>query len=111
MPRTFAAKIGLSLLVLGTWRLDRALSDEQRAADNHRGDVNSERSLLGHWSLAGDCLDSSGHDNNGVNHGVDLATGTFNGVGAYIEVPASESLRLGALSSAEIQAAATNKPH
>lgn len=51
--------------------------------------------LVGHWKLAGDCRDSSGQDNHGVNHGVDLATGTFDGRGAYIEVPDSPALHFG----------------
>jgi hypothetical protein len=45
--------------------------------------------------LQGDCRDYSGHDNHGVNHGVDLDNGAFDGTSAYIEVPASESIRLG----------------
>ncbi|MBA3482103.1 MAG: LamG domain-containing protein [Pirellulales bacterium] len=52
--------------------------------------------LVGHWKLQGDCRDYSGQGNHGVNHGVDLANGEFNGASAYIEVPASKSLKLGA---------------
>jgi hypothetical protein len=55
----------------------------------------AERVLVGHWKLRGDCQDYSGSENHGVNHGVDLATGAFDGVGSYIEVPADESLKLG----------------
>jgi hypothetical protein len=51
--------------------------------------------LIGHWRLKGDCRDSSGLGNHGVNHGVDLEHGAFNGEGAYIEVPHSPSLNLG----------------
>jgi len=51
--------------------------------------------LVGHWRLAGDCRDSSGCGNHGINHGVDLASGTFDGRAAYIEVPDSASLRPG----------------
>src|SRR3954462_2755131 len=57
--------------------------------------VGAEPMLVGHWQLKGDCLDSSGHGNNGVNHGVDLSQGAFDGAHAYIEVPASDSLKLG----------------
>ena len=57
--------------------------------------LGSEPGLVGHWKLHGDCRDSSGHGNNGVNHGVDLDHGAFDGEQAYIEVPASESLKLG----------------
>jgi hypothetical protein len=51
--------------------------------------------LVGHWKLRGDCQDHSGKGNHGVNHGVKLDDGTFDGVGAYIEVPSSASLKLG----------------
>lgn len=40
-------------------------------------------------------MDHSGHENHGVNHGVDLETGAFNGRSAYIGVPVSDSLKLG----------------
>ena len=39
--------------------------------------------------------DSSGHENHGVNHGVNPEDGTFDGVGAYLEVPDHPSLNLG----------------
>jgi hypothetical protein len=55
----------------------------------------SEPGLIGYWKLRGDCLDSSGLGNNGVNHGVDLKEGKFSGRGEYIEVPNSPSLQLG----------------
>src|SRR5258708_1259374 len=51
--------------------------------------------LVGHWKLQGDCRDYSGQGNHGVNHGVGLEKGAFDGVGAYIEVPAHPSLKLG----------------
>lgn len=56
----------------------------------------NEPGLVGHWPLRGDCRDYSGQGNHGVNHGVKLETGQFDGRGAYIEVPASKSLVLGA---------------
>jgi hypothetical protein len=55
----------------------------------------AEPELVGHWKLRGDCQDSSGHNNHGTNHGVDLDRGAFDGEGTYIEVPASDSLKLG----------------
>jgi hypothetical protein len=64
---------------------------ESRAAD--------ERGLVGYWKLQGDCRDHSGLGNHGTNHGADLSnrdTARFNGRDSYIEVPDSESIRLGA---------------
>ena len=55
----------------------------------------TDRSLVGHWKLRGDCRDYSGAGNHGVNHGVELEMGVFDGASAYIEVPNSDSLRLG----------------
>jgi hypothetical protein len=55
----------------------------------------AEPGLVGHWKLQGDCRDSSGQGNHGINHGVDLNSGAFDGEQAYIEVPASDSLKLG----------------
>ena len=55
----------------------------------------ADSSLVGYWKLQGDCRDYSGHETHGINHGVDLKHGKFDGEQAYIEVPASESLRLG----------------
>ena len=54
-----------------------------------------ETGLVGYWKLRGDCRDYSGHGNHGVNHGVDLNSGTFDGISAHIEVPGSASLKLG----------------
>lgn len=54
-----------------------------------------QKKLIGHWKLKGDCRDSSGREHHGTNHGVDLATGTFDGKSAYIEVPSRSSLNLG----------------
>src|SRR5262249_20936812 len=44
----------------------------------------AETGLVGHWKLRGDCLDYSGQNNHGVNHGVDLIHGAFDGEQAYI---------------------------
>ena len=43
------------------------------------------------WSAIG----ISGHGNDGVNHGVNLDSGTFDGISAHIEVPSSASLKFG----------------
>jgi hypothetical protein len=53
--------------------------------------------LVGHWKLAGDCRDSSGLGNHGVNHGAELATdgARLDGIDDFIEIPAAESLKLG----------------
>jgi hypothetical protein len=59
------------------------------------GAHSAEPGLVGHWKLQGDCRDYSGNGNDGVNHGVKLSSGTFDGQGAYIEVPASKTLKLG----------------
>lgn len=69
------------------------------------GSSTGEPGLLAHWKLAGDTNDHSGNGHHGVNQGVDLtAAGPdgkpggaagFEGRGGYLEVPASDSLRLG----------------
>src|SRR5687767_8140657 len=55
----------------------------------------AEPGLVGHWKLQGDCRDYSGNGNHGINHGVVLETGEFDGAGAYIDVTSNESLKLG----------------
>lgn len=55
----------------------------------------SDPGLIGYWKLQGDCRDSSGLGNDGVDHGVDLSKGRFSGLGEYIEVPSSPSMQLG----------------
>jgi len=57
--------------------------------------VNLENGLVGHWKLQGDCRDSTVLGNHGINHDVDLKNGSFDGIKSYIEVPASDSLKLG----------------
>ena len=57
--------------------------------------VELQRGLAGYWKLQGDCRDHSGGGHHGINHGVDLQTGAFDGRGAFIEVPTGESLQLG----------------
>ncbi|HIK92812.1 MAG TPA: LamG domain-containing protein [Planctomycetes bacterium] len=54
--------------------------------------------LVAHWKLAGDCKDHSGGNHHAINHGVRFGTSEgaiFNGTDAWLEVPASDSLRLG----------------
>ena len=55
----------------------------------------AESGLIGHWKLQGDCRDHSGAGNHGINHGVKLERGEFDGRSAYIEVPNSQSLQFG----------------
>lgn len=57
-------------------------------------EVDLQRDLVGHWKLQGDCRDHSGHGRDGVNHGVDLQTGRFDGRSAFIEVPSCDAFRL-----------------
>jgi concanavalin A-like lectin/glucanase superfamily protein len=55
----------------------------------------AEDGLVGHWTLNGDCSDSSGCENHGLNHGVRLDSSdgaVFDGIDDYIEVPSSKSL-------------------
>lgn len=51
--------------------------------------------LVGYWKLQGDCRDHSGHGHHGVNHGVNLETGDFDGRSAYVAIPNSQALGLG----------------
>lgn len=71
----------------------------QQAALANSGDTaidgSLKQGLVGYWKLRGDCRDHSGCGNHGVNHGVKLDSGTFDGTSAYIEVPHSTSLNLG----------------
>ncbi len=54
----------------------------------------AEPGLVGYWKLQGDCRDHSGHGRDGINHGVDLNTGVFNGRDAFIEVPDAAALHV-----------------
>ena len=75
-------------------------ADSQQAALANSGDSAFDGSLkeglVGYWKLRGDCRDYSGFGNHGQNHGVKLNSGAFDGRSAYIEVPNSDSLKLGA---------------
>jgi len=72
--------------------LSRELADSKSAAAC--GESKLDSGLVGYWKLQGDCRDHSGQGNHGVNHGVNLETGLFDGTGAYIEVPSAPSLNL-----------------
>src|SRR5262249_26467014 len=64
-----------------------------------------DRGLIGHWKLAGDAKDSSGHGNHAVNHYADLSApgpdgrpggaARFDGRKAHLVVAPGNSLRLG----------------
>ncbi|MEK7397948.1 MAG: LamG domain-containing protein, partial [Candidatus Poribacteria bacterium] len=54
-----------------------------------------ESGLIGYWKLKGDCKDYSEKGNHGINHGVNLNTGEFNGRDSYVEVTNSPSLNFG----------------
>jgi hypothetical protein len=58
--------------------------------------ASGETGLVAHWKLTGDCQDSSGRGNHGVDHGVQFSGdgATFDGIASDIEVPDSESLGL-----------------
>src|SRR5688572_14488154 len=57
--------------------------------------VDLQSGLVGYWKLQGDCRDHSGNGHHGTEHGAGPRTGSFDGRGAHVEVPAGESLRLG----------------
>jgi len=61
------------------------------------------RGLLGHWGLQSNCLDASGNEFHGTNHGAQFVpqgppggegAARFDGLGAYIAVPHNPSLAL-----------------
>jgi hypothetical protein len=78
----------LLLVCLAAWFSISCTFGAEPSLDNTPG-------LAGYWKLQGDCRDYSGRGNHGVNHGVNLDTGTFDGIGAYIEVPGAGSPKLG----------------
>src|SRR5262249_39616488 len=79
-------------LLLATFAAALGLSGYGAERPTDRG---PQSGVVGYWKLQGDCRDHSGHGNDGVNHGVNLDNSAFDGVGAYVEVPNSASLRLG----------------
>src|SRR6187401_2031389 len=82
---------------LGGSGAERSLEKEPGDAVSRPVDRDKEPGLVGYWKLDGDCRDYSGHGNHGVNHGVNLDGGIFDGVRSYIEVPrqTNDSLKLG----------------
>ena len=51
-----------------------------------------DASLVGYWPLRGDSRDHSGRGLDGINHGVNLESGEFDGRSAYIEIPNAAAL-------------------
>jgi hypothetical protein len=62
---------------------------------SHPDEPSALPGLIGYWPLRGDCEDHSGHGHHGINHGVDLATGSFAGRDRCIEIPGRSGLQLG----------------
>ena len=91
----FAAITLVVILGIGGWFWTVRRGAETTGEPAALAPVDLQRGLVGYWKLQGDCRDLSGHEHHGINHGVDLQTGTFDGGGAYVEIPASESLHLG----------------
>lgn len=84
------------LLALFTWAV--AQSPKSGTAETSKDAPKkspTEEGLVGYWTLRGDCQDHSGHNNHGINRGVKLEDGTFDGEKAYIEIPNSKSLNFG----------------
>ncbi len=82
----------LTLAIIALAGVSWAALQKSAAADEP---VELQRGLVGFWRLQGDCRDHSGHEHHGINHEVDLQSGSFNGRGAHVEIPATESLNLG----------------
>ena len=72
-PLGAAAVIVLQAAAAMTLLTATSTADESPAADT---------GLIGYWKLRGDCRDSSGNGNDGINHGVDLTEGKFSGRGS-----------------------------
>ena len=82
------------LVLTGGFVLCDSLAQEKAKPDVD-SKIDLKRDLIGHWKLQGDCRDYSGNENHGVNHGVDLDSGTFDGRAASIEVPLRQEFQLG----------------
>src|SRR5438874_2362391 len=83
------------LLYVGTVLAGAVGYGRDRSIQNQPEDIGNEPGLVGYWKLRGDCRDYSGSGNHGVNHGVDLERGAFDGISGYIEVPSNPSLKFG----------------
>lgn len=60
--------------------------------------ASADEGLIGHWPLASDALDTSGHGHHAVVHGVRFGAdrhAEFDGIDDWLEVPVTESLKLG----------------
>jgi hypothetical protein len=83
--------LNFSLVCFSVVLIYACASQKERGLVGHQ----KERGLVGYWKLQRDCNDYSGQGNHGINHGVKLDSGVFNGTDAYIEIPSSPSLQLG----------------
>ncbi|HXJ61174.1 MAG TPA: LamG domain-containing protein [Verrucomicrobiae bacterium] len=86
-PATVVPGLSCALVIIQNLVCGGVLS----AADGPGG----EPGLVGYWTLRGDCQDHSGQGHHGVNHGVDLEHGQFDGIAAHIEVPSAVSFKFG----------------
>src|ERR1043166_9367661 len=88
------AAVSASLVGYGA---ERSLKENPGTVKSNEGPAHrgNELGLVGYGKLHGDCRDYSGHGNHGVNHGVQLDRGAFDGLRAHIEVPSSASLKFG----------------
>ncbi|MFM2094659.1 MAG: hypothetical protein RIS70_1783 [Planctomycetota bacterium] len=84
----------LALLLTGGFVLCDSMAQEKAKLDVD-SKIDMSRDLIGHWKLQGDCRDYSGNENHGLNHGVDLDSGAFDGRASYIEVPLRQAFQLG----------------
>ncbi|MCY4436883.1 MAG: LamG domain-containing protein [Chloroflexi bacterium] len=76
----------------------KRINVDQVQAGEHR--MSTDTGLLAHWKFNGDCRDSSGNGNHGINRGADLAAvgrdssaygaARFDGRAAHVEVPAGD---------------------
>lgn len=97
-PRGMAISLlyGIPLLALGLLVSPTTAEDAPTGTTKKAADLTGEADgLLGYWKLRGDAKDSSGNGLDGVNHGVNLETGEFDGKGAYVEILHSKALVLG----------------
>lgn len=83
------------LLALSATRWHTQQSSASFAANPAGAKRSDDPSLVGYWKLHGDCRDYSGNENHGVNHGVKLDDGAFDGVSSFVEVPHNKSLDFG----------------
>ena len=98
MKRGFLTCFAAVMAVLLAGSANDSLAESPEAVTNREktaADASQDPGLVGYWKLKGDCRDYSGRGNHGVNHGVQLDGGEFDGVSAYVEVPTNESLQLG----------------